>query len=367
MARIKSIVFTVTNDLSYDQRMKRICTVLANAGYSVTLIGFKKIASIPLGKSDYHEKRLNLIFKKGKLFYVEFNIRLFLLLLFGKRYHIYGAVDLDTILPHFIVSRLKQSALVYDAHEYFTELPEIADRPFIKSIWEYIARITLPYIHYNYTVGSAIANELSERYGRPYQVIRNVPEYYAAPLREGHSGKKIFLYQGALNKGRGIEEMMQAIQDMDAELHIAGEGDLSDALRVFAKTLPHATKIKFLGYVPPAELVEITQTVFAGLNLVSNEGKSYYLSLSNKFFDYIMAGIPQVTMDYPEYADLNNQYNVALTIDKLEVAQLKSAMQQLMDDTSLYNQLAENTGKAAKELNWQLEKEKLLKIYADIS
>lgn len=98
MARIKSIVFTVTNDLSYDQRMKRICTVLANAGYSVTLIGFKKIASIPLGKSDYHEKRLNLIFKKGKLFYVEFNIRLFLLLLIGKRYHIYGAVDLDTIL-----------------------------------------------------------------------------------------------------------------------------------------------------------------------------------------------------------------------------------------------------------------------------
>lgn len=367
MAGLKNIVFTVTNDLSYDQRMKRICTALTEAGYHVTLIGFEKRASIPLQPSVYEEKRLRLLFRKGKLFYLEYNLRLFFLLLLGRRYEIYGPVDLDTILPQFIVAKLKRAVQVYDAHEYFTELPEIADRPLIKYIWEAIARLTLPYIRYNYTVGNAIALELTKRYGQPYEVIRNVPAYYEAPMQHESKERKVFLYQGALNKGRGIEEMMLAVQDMDVELHIAGEGDLSEELRAFAQALPHTDKIKFLGYVEPARLIEITTKAYAGLNLVSNEGKSYYLSLSNKFFDYIMAGIPQVTMNYPEYEVLNMEYDVALTISHLSVEPLKDAMLQLLGDNAVYSRLKSNTRNAAKMLNWQIEKEKLLNIYAGIS
>src|SRR5678815_5747716 len=95
---MKRLVFTVTNDLSYDQRMIRICTTLAQAGYDVMLVGRKMKGSIPLQERPFRQKRLVNLFQKGKLFYIEYNIHLFCLLLF-KRADLICAIDLDTILP----------------------------------------------------------------------------------------------------------------------------------------------------------------------------------------------------------------------------------------------------------------------------
>ena len=72
-----ALIFTVTTDLTYDQRMIRICTSLANAGYNVTLVGRKLKASLPLTTQPFLQKRLFCFFEKGKLFYAEYNIRLF--------------------------------------------------------------------------------------------------------------------------------------------------------------------------------------------------------------------------------------------------------------------------------------------------
>src|SRR5690349_17278363 len=103
---VKRILFTVTNDLNYDQRMQRICNTLADAGYDVTLIGRKLKTSAPLPDKNYKQRRLNCWFNKGKLFYAEFNIRVFFFLLFKKADCI-CAIDLDTILPCYYISKLK--------------------------------------------------------------------------------------------------------------------------------------------------------------------------------------------------------------------------------------------------------------------
>ncbi|HJS53916.1 MAG TPA: hypothetical protein VJ765_05210, partial [Chitinophagaceae bacterium] len=95
---MKKIIFTVTNELTYDQRMQRICSTLAGAGYDVLLVGRKLKTSPPLSNKHYGQRRLNCCFKKGKLFYTEFNIRLFFFLLF-KKMDCICAIDLDTILP----------------------------------------------------------------------------------------------------------------------------------------------------------------------------------------------------------------------------------------------------------------------------
>ncbi len=127
----KQIYFTVTNDLVYDQRMNRICTSLAENGYSVALIGRKLKTSLPLSIKKYKQKRLFCFFETGKLFYVEYNFRLLVYLLF-RRMDLICAIDLDTILPVLVVSKLKNSLRVYDAHELFTELKEVVTRPHIK-------------------------------------------------------------------------------------------------------------------------------------------------------------------------------------------------------------------------------------------
>ena len=110
--QVKKIIFTVTNDLNYDQRMQRICGTLADAGYNVLLVGRKLKDSPPLSGKNYKQQRLNCWFAKGKLFYAEFNTRLFFYLLFTKT-DCLCAIDLDTILPVYYISKIKGIKRVY--------------------------------------------------------------------------------------------------------------------------------------------------------------------------------------------------------------------------------------------------------------
>lgn len=363
MAKVKKIVFTVTNDITYDQRMNRISNTLCEAGYQVTIIGFMKKRSVKTVAKPYHQVRFKMLFKKGKLFYFAYNFRLFWYLLFQK-FDIYCGIDLDTLLPIYLVGKLKGKPIVYDAHEYFTELPEIVNRPLIKQSWLFLEKSLLPNIKNNYTVGGQIAQILSKKYGQPFEVIRNVPLLNEATqkLRQ----EPYILYQGALNVGRGLEPLMQAMSAIDINLYIAGEGDLSNELRQFAGSLPHHNKIRFLGYLRPDELKTFTANATIGVNLVEHLGLSYYYSLSNKYFDYIHAGIPQITMAFPEYLQLNDQFNTAILIEDLEPISISNAINQLLNDKALYLKLQEQTVLAKQVLNWQAESLKLIKFYSKI-
>src|SRR6478735_3605159 len=152
------IVFTVTTDLTYDQRMERICSVLADNGFEVLLIGRIKADSKALKEKKYKQTRLSCFFEKGKFFYLEYNIRLFFYLLFVKA-DIITSIDLDTILPVWIVSRIRRKKFVYDSHEYFTEVIEVVRRPSIKRMWERIESLVLNRIDYAYTVSESIKIE----------------------------------------------------------------------------------------------------------------------------------------------------------------------------------------------------------------
>ncbi len=352
--------------MSFDQRMIRTALALCQNGYDVTLVGFVKKGSIALEERPFQQKRLRLFFKTGKLFYAEYNLRLFFWLLL-HRFDIYNAVDLDTLLPNYLVAKWKRKVLIHDAHEYFTELPEIANRPAVKWFWERLAAWLYPGVKNNITVGQKIAEELNKRYGREYTVIRNVPEYHNGAGQKPRSGKPVILYQGTLNKGRGLEEVIDAMENIDAQLWIAGEGDLSAQLRVRAASKSWNDRIRFLGYMTPDKLLYTTQQATIGLNLVSNEGLSYYYSLSNKFFDYIMNRVPQVTMAYPEYESLNSAYNVGLTIESLEPESIANSINRLLNDTVLYKSCVAGCEVAAQELNWDKEKEVLLSFYAGAS
>src|ERR1051325_5728203 len=139
---MKRLIFTVTNDLSYDQRMIRICTSLANTGYDVLLVGRKKKDSVALQSQPFKQRRLHCFFQKGKRFYAEYNIRLFFYLLF-KKADLICAIDLDTILPCYRISKLKGIKRVYDAHELFCEMKEIVSRPDIYKTWKRMEKTTV--------------------------------------------------------------------------------------------------------------------------------------------------------------------------------------------------------------------------------
>lgn len=364
---MKRIVCTVTNDLNFDQRMIRICTSLVNAGYAVILIGRNSPNSPALKTQPFQQKRFKLFFNKGKLFYLEYNFRLFIYLLFA-RFDAVCAVDLDTIVPGFIISKIKRKICIYDAHEYFTEVPEVVSRPVVKKVWEFIAQLIVPRIKYAYTVCESIADIFYEKYKTPFIVIRNVPN--KKPLLLNNKKKAspfIIIYQGVLNEGRGLEEAIDAMQDVeDAELWLAGEGDLSKKLRELMTDKRLEKKVVFYGRISPDELFKLTARAHLGLNLLQNKGLNYYYSLANKTFDYMQAGIPSLCMAFPEYEKINKEYNALYLLDNLNVGEIINAINFYKNNESAYQEKCKNSRFAAEDLIWENEEKKLLKFYIKI-
>jgi len=359
------VVFTVTNDLGYDQRMHRICTTLSEHGHQVILVGRELPDSKPLKERPFVQFRLRCHFRKGFPFYAEYNISLFFFLLFLKKWDVVGTVDLDTMPAGYFASLLRRKKRVYDAHEYFTEVPEVVDRKWVKHFWELVARLFIPRYQYAYTVGPSLAAIMSERYGISFGVVRNVPNVRASVIRSAPQPPSVILYQGALNEGRGIEALLRAMTLLDDKyrLLLVGEGDLSEKLRELAQALDLKDKVQFMGYIEPAELKNITSAAWLGVNLLENRGLSYYYSLANKFFDFVQAGVPVLTMNFPEYRDLNKAHEVAVLLETPEPGAIAAAVESLANDPSTYTRLREACVRAAQEWNWENESQKLLSIF----
>jgi glycosyltransferase involved in cell wall biosynthesis len=358
------IICTVINDLTYDQRMHRICTALVEVGHRVTLVGRMLPASKPLPERPFLQVRLHCGVQKGALFYALYNLRLFFFLL-TARYDAICSVDFDSLPAGCLVSVLRRKKRVFDAHEFFTEVPEVTNRPVVKATWDWIGRICLPFYHRAYTVGPALAALMGARYGLSFGVVRNVPVVRpVAPKPEGQL--KIVLYQGALNEGRGIEAALEAMTLLPEEvvLWLAGEGDRSEVLRQLAFQLGLGERVRFLGYVLPDDLPDLTAKCWIGLNLLENKGLSYYYSLANKFFDYVQAEKPVLAMRFPEYEALNQQHQVALLLDNLSATTVAEAIQRLANDNGLYTHLSKGCAAARLTWVWEQEKETLLRLWA---
>lgn len=359
----KSIVFTVINDLRSDQRMDKICTSLSSLGYTVTLIGRKLPDSPKLSNKPYQQIRLNCWFQKGKLFYLEYNLRL-LFRHYRHRYDIYSAVDMDTLWAACKGAQKWKSKCVLDAHEYFSEVPEVIERPLVRKFWQYWEKKWIPHTHLAYTVNQSLADIFTIAYKKSFQVIRNVPrskELNTIPAKE-----KFILYQGALNKGRGLEGLIEAMPDIPCQLKIAGEGVLLSQLKQMVSDRHLDHKVEFLGFVPPSELSILTQTAYIGYNVSENIGLSYYYSLNNKFFDYIQAGLPALTNDFPEYKRHLEQFETGILIVAPTKEFLIPAFKRLLDDEGYYHALKSNCLKAAQVWNWENEEKILDKMYLEI-
>jgi glycosyltransferase involved in cell wall biosynthesis len=360
---LKTLLFTVTNDLSYDQRMIRICGSLTQAGYKVKLVGRKRKESSALVQMEFEQIRLYCYFQKGKAFYIEYNIRLFLWLIFQKM-DLICAIDLDTILPCLWISQLKGIQRVYDAHELFCEMKEVVTRPQTFRIWKAIERYAVPRFKMGYTVSQPIANILLNDYGVSYSVIRNISRFKPIPV--GIKKEKIILYQGAVNEGRYFENLIPAMQWVNAPLHIYGDGNFLEKAIVLIKANALEDKVLLKGKILPSELPRITAGALIGISIFENTGLSNYLSLSNRFFDYMQSGLPQLCSNYPCYREINDIYEIAVLISDHSSINIARILNNLIENEVLYKKLEENCLYASSNLNWENEENVLLAFYQKI-
>lgn len=367
----KKVIVSVINDLATDQRVKKVCGTLSNMGFEILLVGRQLRNSPAMDARPYSVKRMKLIFIKGPFFYLEYQIRLFLFLLFHHA-DVLLSNDLDTLLPNYIISKLKNLPLVYDSHEYFTGVPELESHPFKKGIWKRIERSVFPHLKHVFTVSDSIARLYESEYGVLPLVVRNVPEKMNFKKIPGKKSlglpedRKIIILQGSgINVQRGSEELVEAMQFVpdDMLLLIVGGGDVIDTLKQKAHDLKLEEKIIFKPRLPYNLMMEYTVSADLGVSLDKDTNINYRYSLPNKVFDYIHAGTPILASELEEIKKLIEKYQVGDFIQNHDPEQIANKLVQIFNQPEKLKQWRDNTKIARDALHWKQESETVQKVF----
>ena len=425
---MKKVTMFVWNHFTNDARVNRECTTLADNGYDVNLIAindpknpaisayeeisntFKvhRVKRYPWLLQAYqdHGKKFLLVVAGVQvviipsLFYISFTLMAAYLLslvvaagmikfkkirkwfingaiitrMIVKGYiqnaDIYHANDLNT-LPQAIVCsklRLKPKPLIYDSHEVQSDRTGYNPKT-IKRIESFMLKFVDQMIVENHT--RAKYNE--DIYGFYPKTLYNYSEKYnieEKPQINLHKkigineDEKILLYQGGLQQGRGLELLIEAMDEIkEGHLLFIGGGKLTQPLKEQAEASKQADRIHFLDKVPFQELPSYTREAYLGFQVLQNICFNHYSASSNKLFEYMMAHVPVISCDFPEIKKVVEETNTGLVVDSHNASEIANAVNQLVKDTSLRNQLSENTKQAKEIYNWNNEKSKLLEVY----
>lgn len=359
------ILVSVSNDLISDRRVDKVCFSLYNHGFDVLLIGCIKSGRNSVERK-YGIRRFRTFFKKGFLFYAEYNIRLFFILLFAKK-DILLCNDTDALPANYLASLLTGKPIVFDAHELFPEVPEVVNRKFVKKFWQKIEDIVFPKLKYCYTVCQSIADYYGKRYGIKMEVVRNIPSFKTITedsVTENirRPGKYVLLYQGAVNIGRGIEWLIMSMKYLDdCILYICGDGDILPEMKELANAGDLNDRIVFTGRVPAEKLDEYTIQADLGFVLLDNMGLSYYYSLPNRIFDYIKYGVPVLATDFPEISRIVSGYGTGIVTKTQSPEEIAKLIRKLLSEWSAA-EVKERIKSNTAMFNWENEEKKILSI-----
>ena len=387
----------VTNDMVTDQRVHRAAATLADDGWHVTVVGRRLPHSglpryaAPVSGTPYAVRRFRLLFNRKALFYAEYTLRLWLYLLFCKVDLVY-ANDTDTLPACMLAAKMRRRKLFFDAHEMFPEVPELQHRQRVKRVWQRIEDCLFPHLTASCTVCQSIADAYAERYGIKMAVVRNLPLCSArqcsvmaerasslcssdsdAPLYNDHIEReagdagqtKTLLYQGAVNVGRGLEIVIDALRWLpDCRLVVAGVGDVLADVRERAAKTDYSDRIVFLGRVKPADLHRLTPTAHLGLCLLDDLGLNYRYAFPNRVGDFVQARVPLLATDFPELHSVVSHYRIGTLVSPLckDPQQLAAVIAQALSewDAMPADERAQRFDHAAAELCWEKERQRLL-------
>ena len=274
--------------------------------------------------------------------------------------------DLDTLPIGAAVKRELGGKLVYDSHELWLDrnAPAHETAP-ERWRWRRMERSLIEAVDTVVTVCDSFADVLAERYPieRPV-VVRNIPE--TAPVRDSAdlrrlagipAGRKLVLFLGGLQRKRGLEPLVRAapaLAGCDMVLMGPAETGLRERLLELAAEIGAADRVHVVPPVAPAEVVAYARSADVGVAPIQNAGLSYFYSLPNKVFEYVHAGLPVVTSDFPEMARLVADHELGATCDPDDPDSIARAIAYVLDGER-HQRLAANARTAASELTWERE------------
>lgn len=285
------------------------------------------------------------------------------------------ANDLDT-LPLAVAARRRHGGrILYDAHELYVE--HVGNRPksdVTRRLQGWLEQRLIRTVDGTVTVNESIAQELERRYGvgRP-GVVMNVPDRPAGhPARDDgrlrralgvEEGRPIALYVGGIGVGRGVEELVRAASHLDGAT-IALMGPLADGYRAELESLagssaPEGT-VRFLAPVHESEVLDWTAGADVGVVPYRNTCLNNYLSLPNKLFEYLGAGVPVVVSDFPELRRVVQEHDVGATCDPDDPVDIARAIRAVVGDPGRHAALRASAARAGECFTWDRERSRFL-------
>jgi len=386
------IIFAVFDYLHTDYRVYKTANSFIKNNYDIKLYGITdKSDKELLGWDNFVTDidRLE-IFKSFplKINMIIFWFKLFFKLLFSKEVK---DIDKDTILychdifpllPIYLISKIKRIPFIYDSHEFTYGNHHYENRPFTKFFWRTFEKFFIKGASKVITVSQSIADEMEVIYSfakGSIKVITNLPlkrEYSVTVdkyLLHKELGidldKKIVLYQGGLLFNNGLEVVIKAFKGIskksnDLVFVLIGNGSRKAELKRMVKHYSLESSIFFKDSVPQSELFRYTTCAYLGICLIKNSGKSFYYSTPNKMFEYIQAGVPQLSSNFPEIINVVDNNNVGIVLNPSDSELIANTIINITDIA--YKKMVDNCFKCRDDFYWENLENSLIRVVEEL-
>ncbi|MGE8206960.1 glycosyltransferase [Heyndrickxia sp. NPDC080065] len=286
------------------------------------------------------------------------------------RYDIYHSNDLNTLPQGYICAkwRWKKKKLIYDSHEVQTSRTGYDGKSY-----GILERFLIKRIDKMIVENQTRAKYNEELYGFYPAVVHNYPfnmdsnDQKKVPLHDLlrlPPSEKILLYQGGIQVGRGLEQLIQAVPLFDeGTLVMIGDGRLKPKLEEMVEEMELKEKVKFLPKVPLVDLPKYTRNAYIGFQVLNNVCFNHYSASSNKLFEYLMAGVPVVACQFPEIKRVVEGDETGICVDSHDYREIARGVNELLSNPEKYMNMRKNCKIASRKYNWEKEKHYLTSVY----
>lgn len=277
---------------------------------------------------------------------------------------IYLAHNLETLLPAWRAAKHRGARLVFDSMEFHSDMGDAqtqVDRRLVRAI----EKRCLPDCALVLAASDQIADALVQEYGirRPL-ALYNVPSVESKiPAKLPH-GLALYWRNAVVGLGqRGLDEALVALAQLpdDVTLHLQGRmpGDGGAALKARITALKVNSRVFFHAPYAPEDAVNEAAKHHVGLCLERKGNRNHDLTVSNKIFDYHMAGLAVIASDLPGLRGVIERSNGGLLFHPGSADDLAQKISQLREDLSLREKLARSAREfALREGNRERDLEK---------
>lgn len=273
--------------------------------------------------------------------------------------------DHNTMWIGVAAKLLGGSRVLYDAHELWPDRNGRWEwRPWLLATEALFTRIADEVV----VASPGFVKPMTRRYriAEP-AVVRNVPaQARPTSIPQPPESDHVAVYVGALLLGRGLEQAIDAVALVpDLRLRVIGHGGADstvDALLSRARAVGISDRLEILPPVPPDQVVASLAGASVGLSLFQPVCLSHELTLPNKLFEYVAAGVPILSSDMALSAEFVRRHGVGEVVPASDpVAIARGIVRLLAPDRA--PALRRNLAATAREYNWERERSSLIAAY----